>query len=48
MHVISDVRAVTFEEWKKIDAEEIKRGEKNGKPREKIINIHEMTDIAWS
>jgi ferredoxin/flavodoxin---NADP+ reductase len=37
-----DVRVVTFEDWKKIDAAEIERGAKLGKPREKFTQITGM------
>jgi len=36
------VRAVTFQDWKKIDAAEIERGVKQGKPREKFATITDM------
>ncbi|XP_034249133.1 NADPH:adrenodoxin oxidoreductase, mitochondrial-like [Thrips palmi] len=42
------VQVVSFEDWEKIDQEEIKRGKAVGKPREKIINIQEMLSIAES
>ncbi len=37
-----EVRVVTFAEWKKIDAAEIERGVKLGKPREKFARITGM------
>lgn len=40
------VQVVSFEDWEKIDQEEIKRGKAVGKPREKIIDIQEMLNIA--
>ena len=43
---ISGVHVVTFEGWKRIDAEETKRGVALGKPREKITDIREMLEIA--
>lgn len=38
------VRVVTFADWKKIDAAEIERGLKLGKPREKFIHTKGMLD----
>lgn len=40
-----NVRFVTFEGWKKIDAEEIKRGKEAGKPREKFTTVEEMLAV---
>lgn len=40
------VRPVTFADWTKIDAVEVGRGAKSGKPREKIVQVAEMLDIA--
>ncbi len=37
---------VDWEGWRKIDSEEIKRGESRGKPREKITSVETMLDIA--
>ncbi|CAH1273967.1 FDXR [Branchiostoma lanceolatum] len=42
------IQAVTFEDWNKIDSEETTRGEKVGKPREKIIEVKEMLEVALS
>ncbi|MCA9399257.1 MAG: FAD-dependent oxidoreductase [Candidatus Omnitrophica bacterium] len=39
------VKYISFEEWKKIDAEEILNGEKVGKPREKFTTVEEMLKI---
>lgn len=39
------VRAVSFQDWKKIDAEEIKRGTVLGKPREKFTTVTEMLSL---
>jgi len=39
-----EVVPVTFTDWKKIDAAEIKRGQAAGKPREKFIHISGMLD----
>ncbi|XP_076456648.1 NADPH:adrenodoxin oxidoreductase, mitochondrial-like [Babylonia areolata] len=43
-----DVRPVTFSEWEKIDKEEISRGQKKGKPREKIASVEQLLQTAWS
>ena len=40
------VQVVHFEDWEKIDKEEIERGKIVGKPREKIVDISEMLEIA--
>lgn len=40
------VQIVTYEDWEKIDRVEQERGKNVGKPREKIVNISEMLDIA--
>ncbi|MDO8580606.1 MAG: FAD-dependent oxidoreductase [Candidatus Omnitrophota bacterium] len=37
-----ELRVVSFEDWKKIDAAEVERGEKLGKPREKFVTIQGM------
>lgn len=37
---------VDWQAWQKIDAEECKRGQKVGKPREKIVKIEEMLKVA--
>lgn len=37
-----DVKYISFEDWKKIDASEIERGQAVGKPREKYTYISEM------
>jgi len=39
------INYVTFEDWKKIDAAEIERGQKLGKPREKFVSIEEMLQV---
>ena len=41
------VRPVFFDQWRKIDQVEQERGSKLGKPREKIIKVQEMLDIAY-
>ncbi|OGX33503.1 MAG: NADP oxidoreductase [Omnitrophica WOR_2 bacterium RIFCSPHIGHO2_02_FULL_52_10] len=38
-------RVVTFQDWLKIDAAEIQRGQKAGKPREKFVAVEEMISI---
>ncbi|XP_066520782.1 NADPH:adrenodoxin oxidoreductase, mitochondrial [Hoplias malabaricus] len=42
------VRTVTFSEWEKINSEEIRRGIAVGKPREKLLDVRQMLEIAWS
>jgi len=37
-----EVRIVTFEDWKRIDAAEIERGVKLGKPRDKFVRVTGM------
>jgi len=39
------VRVVSFDDWQKIDASEIERGQKAGKPREKYVSVEEMVSI---
>ena len=39
------IRFITFLDWKKIDQQEIQRGETNDKPREKYTTIQEMLDV---
>ncbi|MBI5415404.1 MAG: FAD-dependent oxidoreductase [Candidatus Omnitrophica bacterium] len=39
-----NIRVVSFADWKKIDAEEIKRGKAVGKPREKFVAAADMLD----
>jgi adrenodoxin-NADP+ reductase len=39
------INYVTFDDWKKIEAEEQKRGDLKGKPREKITDINEILRI---
>lgn len=43
-----NIRAVSFDDWEKIDKIEISRGKDVGKPREKIVDVSEMLDIAFS
>jgi adrenodoxin-NADP+ reductase len=40
------IEVVDFKGWERIDAEEIRRGSAVGKPREKIISVKEMLEIA--
>lgn len=37
---------VTFEDWERIDAEEVRRGEAAGKPREKLTSVDEMLQVS--
>jgi ferredoxin--NADP+ reductase len=39
------VKPISFENWLKIDAAEVKRGEPRGKPREKFTRVSEMLGI---
>lgn len=41
-----NVNHVPFEGWKKIDAVEVERGAAIGKPREKMIDIRDMVQVA--
>ena len=38
-------RPVSFEEWKALDAEEVRRGQAKGRVREKFVSIREMLDV---
>jgi ferredoxin--NADP+ reductase len=40
-----NIRYINYEEWSTIDAAEIKRGQKVGKPREKFISVEEMLHV---
>lgn len=40
------VKPVTFSEWEKIDSEEVRRGAAIGKPREKLLTVEEMLQLA--
>ncbi|KAI4790375.1 hypothetical protein KUCAC02_034680 [Chaenocephalus aceratus] len=40
------VKPVTFSEWEKIDSEEVRRGAAIGKPREKLLTVEEMLQVA--
>lgn len=41
-----NIKVVRFSDWKKIDTEEIRRGQALGKPREKIISVTEMLSLC--
>ena len=36
------MQVVSFEDWLRIDAEEVARGAALGKPREKLVDVGEM------
>lgn len=40
------IQVVSYSDWEKIDKVECERGEKLGKPREKIVDVNEMLEIA--
>ncbi len=40
------IQVVTYDDWRRIDAAEIARGEANGKPREKLTTIPELLGAA--
>ncbi|XP_076302095.1 NADPH:adrenodoxin oxidoreductase, mitochondrial-like [Lasioglossum baleicum] len=40
------IQMISYNDWKKIDNVECERGKILGKPREKIVNINEMLEIA--
>jgi len=40
------VTTVSWKDWERIDAVEKSRGEKVGKPREKIVDIQEMLAVS--
>lgn len=40
------VKPVTFSDWEKIDLVETQRGEAMGRPREKLLTVKEMLDVA--
>ncbi|KAJ3607527.1 hypothetical protein NHX12_024578 [Muraenolepis orangiensis] len=40
------VKPVTFSDWEKINQEETRRGEAVGKPREKLLDVEEMLEVA--
>ncbi len=39
------VRVISYDDWTKIDAAEVARGEKKGKPREKFVTLEEMISV---
>lgn len=39
------IRTVSIEDWRTIDAKEIERGKKSGKPREKFTRVDEMLEL---
>jgi ferredoxin/flavodoxin---NADP+ reductase len=39
------IRTVSIEDWRTIDAREIERGRKSGKPREKFTRVDEMLEL---
>ena len=41
-----NIKAVTFDSWKRIDTVEIATGKKIGKPREKLTTIPELLEAA--
>jgi adrenodoxin-NADP+ reductase len=43
---VSGVTTVSWKDWERIDAVEQSRGEKVGKPREKIVDIQEMLAVS--
>ena len=43
-----DVRVVDIEDWQKIDAAEIRRGQPIGKPREKFTRVEEMLALLYA
>ncbi|XP_023692653.2 NADPH:adrenodoxin oxidoreductase, mitochondrial [Paramormyrops kingsleyae] len=42
------VKWVSFSDWEKIDKEEVRRGQRVGRPREKILDVAEMLRVAHS
>ncbi|XP_061392557.1 NADPH:adrenodoxin oxidoreductase, mitochondrial [Musca vetustissima] len=46
MDLLKDKRYVNWQAWERIDAEETKRGQAIGKPREKIVSVEEMLKVA--
>lgn len=40
------VQVVSFGDWERVDAEEVKRGQALGKPRDKLTDVAEMLKIA--
>ncbi|XP_061388312.1 NADPH:adrenodoxin oxidoreductase, mitochondrial-like, partial [Musca vetustissima] len=46
MDLLKDKRYVNWQAWERIDAEETKRGQAIGKPREKIVSVEDMLKVA--
>jgi len=46
--VVAGIKPVTFADWQKIDSVERSRGESHGKPRQKIVDVDEMLNVAHS
>lgn len=44
--VSTGVKTVLFSDWEKIDSMETSKGEAIGKPREKILTVQEMLQVA--
>ncbi|XP_061912257.1 NADPH:adrenodoxin oxidoreductase, mitochondrial isoform X1 [Entelurus aequoreus] len=42
-----EIKPVTFSGWEKIDRVETMRGGSTGKPREKLLTVEEMLQLAW-
>jgi adrenodoxin-NADP+ reductase len=42
------IRCVSYDDWKKLDAHETNLGLAKGKPREKILNIEKMLELTSS
>ena len=40
------VTPVTFSDWEKIDGVETRKGDATGKPREKLLTVEEMLQVA--
>lgn len=40
------IRSVSYDDWKRLDAYETNLGSKRGKPREKIIDLNQMLEIT--
>lgn len=44
--VSTGVKPVVFSDWEKIDMVETSKGEGVGKPREKLLTVQEMLQVA--
>ena len=44
--LFTGVKPVTFSAWEKINTVEMRRGEAVGKPREKLLTVEEMLEVA--